>query len=497
MRALSNSSETIDSFAVIDIGSNSVRLVVFDVESGYPVPLHNESVSCGLGRGVGLDGALPDDAVECALDTVVRYTRFARNLDVGALELVATAAVRDASNGADFVAAILSRTGCEARILDGAEEARLAGLGVAAGFREPNGVVGDLGCGSLELIRIGPKGLGEAVTLPVGALRVDARFGGDLAKIEEEVAAQLKAVPWLGELAGQTFYAVGGSWRALARIHMAQRQHPLHIIHAYAIDRRPAEDFAGLIAGLGRKSLSRIPGVSPRRVDMLPAAAIVFRRVIAAGGPERVVFSAAGLREGLVYDRIVRQGTADDPLLAAAESMAEREGRFGDVGGRLHGWMSPLFLNRHKARDRLRLAACILSDVGWREHPDYRAEQAMLRVLRHPFLAIDHPERAFVALAIYTRYGGKPDADAVQAMLPLVSKRGQRRAEVLGRALRLAYRISGGDPDLLARSELSVADGSLQLKLPKDARLPDRAALERSFKNLARAARLTAGRIRA
>ena len=364
MRALTRQSDKLDSIGVIDIGSNSVRLVIFDVENGYPVPLHNESVSCGLGRGVGVDGALPDDAVECALGAIVGYTRFAREWGVDALDLVATAAVRDASNGADFIAAILSQTGCEVRILDGAEEARLAGLGVAAGFRAPQGIVGDLGCGSLELIRIGPKGLGEAVTLPLGALRLEAQFEGDLSEIEKVVAAQLEAVPWLGDVEGQTFYAVGGSWRALARIHMEQRGHPLHIIHAYAIEKRQAEEFAGLIAGLGRKSLSRIPSVSSRRIEMLPAAAVIFRQVIAACRPSQAVFSAAGLREGLVYDRIVRDGAVDDPLLAAAEALAEREGRFGDIGERLLSWTSPLYLNRHQARDRLRLAACTLSDIG-------------------------------------------------------------------------------------------------------------------------------------
>ena len=396
-------------FGVIDIGSNSVRLVVYDVADRHPVPLFNDRVFCSLGRGVGETGLLSKEARDSALHTITRYAGIAGQLGVNRLELVATAAIRDARNGARFAREIQKHTGCPVKVISGEEEARLAALGVAYGAPGADGLVGDLGNGSLELVELADGEVRNMASLPIGALRIMSQFKGNLAAARKEVERRLSELDWLKNTEGKSFYPVGGSWRALCRIHMEQMSAPLHIIHAYTLKAPAAREFADFITRLGPQTLSGIPSVPSRRLEMMPISAAIFGGVLSAARPATVVFSAAGIREGIVVDGVDPAELAEDPLLAAASSLAARDGRSGDIGPAFSDWMDPLYPRPRKERARLRLIAATLSDIGWREHPDYRARQTMMRILRYPFLAIDHPSRAAVAWAVYIRYGGKPD----------------------------------------------------------------------------------------
>jgi exopolyphosphatase/guanosine-5'-triphosphate,3'-diphosphate pyrophosphatase len=473
---------------VIDIGSNSIRLVVFDGLSRVPVLLFNERVICGLGRGVGPTGKLNPQGVELALVNLLRFTRLAEAMSVATLDLLATAAVRDAENGRAFVAEVERRCGHPVQVLGGDQEARLSALGVVAGLPEADGVMGDLGGGSLELVELQQGAIGHSATLPLGPLRLIDLSGDDRSQAAVEVARHLSQVAWLKELRGRSFYAVGGAWRALARVQMEQSDYPLYVIHGFTLARSKAAELATVIGQQGKRSLARLGSVSRRRAEALPYAAILLGGILDVGQPREVVFSSFGLREGFLYDRLPEDERRQDPLLIAARDFAQREGRFPDLGEDLVHWVAPLFEGEKRLSARLVAVTCHLADIAWREHPDYRAVQAYTRLLYYPFVGLDHIDRAFLAFAVFMRYGGSPEEAAAATARALLSEKLLQQARVLGLALRLAFSLSGGTGTMLARTRLALANRELLLSLPADGSLPPGEAIERRLKALAEAA---------
>ncbi|MDA1133089.1 MAG: Ppx/GppA family phosphatase, partial [Proteobacteria bacterium] len=316
--------------SVIDIGSNSVRLVVFEGLVRAPLPIFNEKILAGLGSGLATSGLLDAEGMERALAAIERFVAVSRALGAGLPEIVATAAVRDAQNGKDFVVAAEQRAGGRVRVLRGREEARFSALGVVASFPGADGLVADLGGGSLEFMLVDSGVLGEGFTLPLGPLRL---IGESSAMAKEIVDAAFARIDWLWkQTRGRNLYAVGGAWRNFARVDMARGQQVLHVVHHYAMDRDRVLSLAELLSGLTDRSMKGIAGISRRRQAALPMAAMVLGRTVAISGASRVVFSGAGLREGVVHDRLPADEAARDPLLAAAARMAERAGRAGENG---------------------------------------------------------------------------------------------------------------------------------------------------------------------
>lgn len=446
---------------VIDIGSNSVRLVVFEGPVRAPVAKFNEKVLCGLGRGLSDSGRLDAEGVETSLLALRRFVALAKRMGVGDLRAVATAAVRDAANGAEFVALAQRQCGLSIRVLAGDEEARFSAQGVVSGIPEADGVMGDLGGGSLELVTLEKGQPGEGLTLPLGPFRL---AGLSLEAAQSEIDRALAAVPWLKARRGRSLYLVGGAWRAMARIHMAQTNYPLHIIHHYRLGPAEADEITRLLARQGRESLSRLAGVPRRRLDTLPLAALVLRRLLKRAAPREIVFSAHGLREGMIYAALPETVRAEDPLLAAARDMAWAEGRFGEHGSELYAFTEPLFAGEDDACARLRQAACVLADTAWRVSPDYRGEQAFRRILHAPFGGIDHPGRAALALAVFVRYEGAVQ-EAVEAEVHgLIDPQAVGRALRLGLALRLANSLSGGAAGVLGEFNLVTEPRKLVLE---------------------------------
>jgi exopolyphosphatase/guanosine-5'-triphosphate,3'-diphosphate pyrophosphatase len=451
---------------IVDLGSNSVRLVVFEGLGRNPLAIFNEKAVLGLGRGLQNTGKLNEEAVPQALTVLERYGAVARGMGVRPLEVLATAAVRDAENGPAFAAAIAERMpGVPIRILDGEEEASLSADGVLLGFPEADGILGDLGGGSLELVELGQGRAGAIASLPLGAIRLADKADGDIGKARAIAEAELGRLPWLAHGKDRDLYLVGGAWRALAKIHIAQTAYPLSIVHHYVLRREEARDLCGLVMAATRRTLERLPGAPSKRLQDLPFAAVALRRLLRATGARRVVFSANGLREGWYarhLDPVVR---GEDPLLAAGREMAARFGRDTALPAALSAWTAPIFAGETPASGALRQAACWLSDIGSHDHPDYRAEQSFLRVLRQPGIGLDHHERAFLALAVALRYEPELDASWLSTARTLLDSVSLRRAEVLGAALRLAYTLSGGTPTLLAGTALHIGDGRLTLRL--------------------------------
>ncbi len=484
-------------FAVADVGSNSVRLVVYEHLARAPLPLFNEKAMCGLGRGLAATGRLNAEGVECALRALRRFAHIAEAMGAETLDVVATEAVRRAANGPEFLEAARAACGTEVHVLSGTEEARTAAAGVAFGFFEPDGVSGDLGGGSVDLARVGPDGPSPPYgSLPLGTLPVGEALARDgRAAAERLVEERLASLPWLeGAARGRAFYVVGGGWRALGRVSIAAADVPLKVVHDYALSAGEAARLGRRLARLSQAELASLPGMPRRRTETLQAAALVFEKVVQRLAPERVVFSAFGLREGRLFGHLGPEELARDPLIAGAELFGRSRARVPEIGDAVARWTVPLFLSEDAQARRLRLAACALSDTGWRGHPDGRALEAFFRIVQYPFVGLSHAERAFLAYAIHARYRGEPDDPFVRPALTLLAEPARRRAELLGAGLQLAYRISGGVPDLLDGSRLELlgdeggSGGEVVLHLAHAELAPDDDMLRTRLRTLARAA---------
>ncbi|MEO1091517.1 MAG: Ppx/GppA phosphatase family protein [Pseudomonadota bacterium] len=471
---------------LIDIGSNSVRLVVVDAACRAPLLKFNEKAMCGLGRDLPRTGRLSDAAMDATRLALTRYFGLTRAMGVDDLDVFATEAVRVATNGSEFAAEIEDTFGTKVHVLSGTEEARHAALGVVSEMPDADGVVGDLGGASLELAAVSAGAVHEAVSFPFGPFRVQGLNGS-----RKAIAAWLQTTID-GQFprargTGRTFYAVGGAWRAFAKLAMARLHHPLQIVDGYALDGTVALELARLASRRSTLSVSDLANVTRRRQDTLPAAALVLLAVLRALEPRRVVFSASGLREGRLFARLSARERALDPLLAAARRYGDHESRFGRVGERLVDWTDPLFGDDDEHRRRLRIAACHLSDVGWSTHPDYRDGYALDRVLHLPLPGIGHAERAFIALAVFHRYRGDLSSTLAQQASSLAGPEMAARAALLGHALQLAYRVSGATAHLLPASRLELGDDVVRLVLPDDGSLPQGEAVERRLGALAKA----------
>ncbi len=452
--------------AVVDLGSNSVRLVIFEGENRNPVQIFNEKAVLRLAKGMTSTGRLDSGAIAQAETVLHRYAAIARAMGATPFDVLATSAVRDAENGPEFVRNIVARLPeMRIKILSGAQEAELSAEGVLCGIPGADGILADLGGGSMELVRLDAGRIGPAVTLPVGVIRLADRSGDDLLKARAIVTDALDGVSFAGEAQGKDLYVSGGAFRALARIHIAQTGYPLNMVHHYTIGREEARDLAGVISEAGRKLIERMPGVPRRRIEDLPYAAVILRRLLRATGAARVVFSANGLREGWFTRLLPPEIRAEDPLLAASRDLTRGVIRDANLPPALVEWTAPLFANETPAQKRLRQAACWLSDIGCHEHPEYRAEQAFSRVLRQSGMALDHHARAFLSLTMALRYEAPPDAPYLAPARTLLDMHATRRAETLGTALRLAYTLSAGTPHLLAGTSLTLGNGRLVLGL--------------------------------
>jgi exopolyphosphatase/guanosine-5'-triphosphate,3'-diphosphate pyrophosphatase len=459
--------------AVVDIGSNSVRLVVYDGLRRSPSPIFNEKVLCGLGKGVAITGRLNEAAVSRALASLRRFRTLAKQIGVKQVFALATAAVREAENGEAFIDEAEKALGAGIRVLTGKEEARFAALGVLSGTPEADGLAGDLGGGSLELIDIKEGRLNDGVTLPIGPLRLIDLSGGDMDRAQALVDDYLAKTPILKQLKGRKFYAVGGAWRNLARVHMAQNDYPLHVLHHYQMTRAQAMSISELLAGLTPSSLKDVKDMSKARVDTLPYGAMILDRLMHFGEASDVVVSVYGVREGLLYSKLPRKKMQYDALLSSCWDFARRYARSPAHELELCDWTDQLFGKKALAETdeerRLRYAACLLADIGWRAHPDYRAERSLGMIAQAAFVGIDHPGRVFLALTVFYRYDGEAMRDD---MTRLLDDRQIERAHLLSSLFRLAYILSAAMPGMLPKIGLKL-NGDKQLVLTLPARLKD------------------------
>jgi len=458
-----SSKQTVHRSAVIDIGSNSVRIVVYEGPARAPAVIFNEKVAAGLGRGLSIDGRIAPEDAERGLLALRRYALLAKYMEVADLQCVATAAVRDAGNGPAFIAAA-AEAGLDIRLLSGEEEAEAAGYGVLSAIPDAHGIAVDLGGGSLELAEVANGKVGRRASFPLGVLRLPAlRKDGEQA-FERAIRKMLKSAGWPGEgLTGLPLYLVGGSWRALSRLDLELTKDPLAVLDQHTLPRTALRRLIRASKRLSFEDLRAIPGMASNRAATLPDAAALLAALVNILDVPEMTVSSSGLREGLLYQALDEDVRAQDPLIVAAEFEGRRLARFAPHGRAIADWIAPLFAGEAPADSRVRLAASLLSDVAWSANPDFRADRGTEIGLHGNWRSIDIPGRILLARALYAGFGGA-DSD-FPVMGNLVSADRLERARQWGLAIRLAQRLTGGVEAPLKASGIALVDGKLRLCL--------------------------------
>jgi exopolyphosphatase/guanosine-5'-triphosphate,3'-diphosphate pyrophosphatase len=457
--------------AVVDIGSNSVRLVIYEGLVRSPTVLFNEKAMVGLGRGLATTGKLDGEAVEATIAALRRFRFLADQAGAETVHALATAAAREADNGPAFIERAEEALDAPIRVLSGQEEAYFSALGIVCGFHNAEGIGGDMGGGSLELIDVTGTVVGEGITLPLGGIRLQETANGSPAAAQKIARDAFKKSDLLKAGKGRTFYAVGGTWRNIARLHMVARNYPLEVMHHYEMPVPEVEPFLTAMIDGVTDDTPGASGVSKGRRALIPYGAIVLLELLKVMKPARIVVSGLGVREGYLYSLLSASTQSMDPLIAAAEELAILRARSPLHSRELSDWsgttLKAFGFEETPEEVRYRQAACLLADIGWRAHPEYRGTQSLNIISHGSFIGVDHPGRAFIALANYYRHEGLMSDEASPAIRELATPRLVERARYLGAILRVAYLTSASMPGVIPSLYWRDAGEGLQLVIPQ------------------------------
>ena len=420
---------------VVDVGSNSVRLVVFDGAARSPAYFYNEKIMCALGAGMAKTGHLSPTGRERALSAMRRFKKLADGMGLSELTCVATAAVRDASDGRDFCKEVQRDTGLKIWVIDGKEEARLSAQGVLLGWPGAYGLVCDIGGSSMELAEISGGRVGRRVTSALGPLKLRDIKGGAKARNRHIKEVMSNLADRMGAQRDRLFL-VGGSWRAIARIDMLRRGYPLWVLHEYRMTRKSVAATVDYIRQSDMEDLRVRAGVSASRAALVPYAAEVLSRLVKTFKPKDIAISSYGIREGMLYEQMPQRLRDRDPLIEACRFAESKDARMPGFGKILNTFIAPLYKSAPAPRKRLVKAACLLHDVSWRAHPDYRAEVCFDNATRANLGGLKHAERIYLGLALLHRYSNKRENTRFEDLFDLVDEDTRQQAEILGKAMR-------------------------------------------------------------
>ncbi|CAM3127395.1 Ppx/GppA family phosphatase [Paracoccus nototheniae] len=461
---------------VVDVGSNSIRLVVFDGAARSPAYFYNEKVMAGLGQDMARTGRLNPKGIDRGFSALARFAALARAMKIEPLTCVATAAVREAEDGPDFQRRVEKETGLKLHVIDGEEEARLSAQGVLLGWPDARGLVCDIGGNSMELAEVADGKVGRRVTSQLGPFRLQQIAPDQLA---DHIAGVLRG---LAEQIGtdhDRIYLVGGSWRAIARLDMERSQYPMTVLHEYRMTPQAVSDTVDWIGQHDLNALRASVGISASRIELVPLASQVLSQMIEVFAPKELAVSSYGIREGLLYEHMSTTLRRRDPLIEAARFTEKQMARLPGFGKKLYQFLLPLFPDLPPERDRLMRAACLLHDTAWRAHPDYRAEACFDNVTRANMAALSHPERIYLGLALLHRYRNSRAQSQMEPLFKLLDDAQILEAEVLGKAMRFGAMFATDDPSDAASLRL-VDDKTLELRLtPTGRQLMGEVALSR------------------
>ncbi|MEZ5872603.1 MAG: Ppx/GppA phosphatase family protein [Nitratireductor sp.] len=458
--------------AVVDIGSNSVRQVIYEGLTRSPAVLFNEKVLCGLGQGIATTGRLNEQAVERAIAALRRFHALGRQAGVSQTHILATAAAREASNGPQFITRVEEMFGTDVMVLTGMMEAQYSAYGIKSGFHEPEGIVGDMGGGSLELVGVNGEIKG-GITLPLGGLRLAEMSGGSIEKARDIIKAEMAriSVAWPGTQ--RNFYAVGGTWRSLVKLHIARTHYPLMAVHDYHVPAKSFLAFCNRLAGEPIDTVVGIDAVSRNRRALLPYGALVMAQVLKTLKADMVIASSLGVREGYLYSLLPPEEQAKDSLLETARDLSILRARSPRHAQELADWSTMAFatLGTDETADetRYRIASCYLADIAWRAHPDFRAQQSLSVIANTGFVGISHEGRAYLALSNFHRYQGLGSKVKQPEIASMATPRIFTRARLLAAIFRVLYLYSASMAGVIPRLGLVARDDdSFVLTVPRD-----------------------------
>ncbi len=449
---------------IIDIGSNTVRLVVFEGASRAPRYFYNEKANCGLGIDLRQTGRLNPKGVKKTIQTLRRFISIMSGMKLKQVHFVATAAVRDAADGFQFVSQIERQFRIKIWVVSGEEEGILAASGVLMGWPEASGIVCDIGGSSLELAHLRNGLIHKSQSFQLGPLALNDfnRFGNTNAVyIEENLSVTKQEFPD----SVQDLFLVGGCWRALARIHMSRKDYPLKVLQGYRVSVQSLNDTLGFVLSSKTRTLSKISSSSRERLELLPNAICVLKALIYRFKPENVVFSGYGIREGVCYKQFSPGIRQMHPLLEACKYLETNRARFPGFGEVLYGWLRPIFANLTRNEETLYLAACYLHDTIWQAHPDYRPQVCFETVTGANLGGIDHEGRVFLALSLMSRYKTANFKGINEDILELLDEKTIGKAMILGAVMRLGSMLSVAVSSNLKKTRIFLQENNICLCL--------------------------------
>lgn len=460
------SSRALARVGVVDVGSNSVRMVVFDGAARSPAYFYNEKVMAGLGQGLAETGRLSPQGRDRALSALRRFALLAKGMGIAPLTCVATAAVREAEDGDEFCKLVEKETGLKLHVIDGREEARLSAQGVLLGWPEAEGLICDIGGSSMELAEVRNGQVGRRVTSALGPFRLQMVKGGKSAIRKHIHSVMTDLADQMGRDHDRV-YLVGGSWRAIARLDMERRKYPMTVLHEYRMDPSSVAQTLAWIENNDINALRSRTGTSAARMDLVPLASLVLHELMEQFSPKEIAVSSYGIREGMLYEQMPERLRRRDPLLEACRHAERSMARMPGFGKKLYGFIESLFAAANAEQLRLVKAACLLHDTTWRAHPDYRAEACFDNVTRANMGALSHPERVFLGLALLHRYKNSRAGSAMEPIFGLLTDAQIQEAEVLGKAMRFGAMFAIHSPQNAGALKLYQKRNVLELKLTK------------------------------
>ncbi|MXQ08824.1 exopolyphosphatase [Alphaproteobacteria bacterium GH1-50] len=458
------SARALSRIGVVDVGSNSVRLVIFDGAARSPAYFFNEKVMAGLGAGMAETGKLNPEGKARALSAIKRFQLLAQNMGIAPLTAVATAAVREAEDGPAFREEIRRETGLRLWVIDGEEEARLSAQGVLLGWPGAKGLVSDIGGSSMELAQLADGRVGKRISSKLGPQRLKNIPGGKKG-VKAHIRTEIKKLVDVVGNEPKRLFLVGGSWRAIARIDMDRRGYPLAVLHEYRMTRKDVLATVDYIANADLEELRLRTGLGESRMSLVPLASLVLKEMVKQIKPGEIAVSSYGIREGMLYEQMPQRLRDRDPLVEACRFIEQKDARIPGFGRRLYDFVSPLFGARNAPAKRLIKAACLLHDVSWRAHPDYRHEVCFDTVTRANLGGMNHQERIFLGLALLHRYKNNRDGSPFEPLFDLLEPEDIRWAEVLGKALRFGAMLTASEDDTMGKLRYFPKKERLELKL--------------------------------
>ena len=449
---------------IVDIGSNTVRLVVFDGPSRSPRYFYNEKVNCGLGVGLRQTKFLNNKGKQKAYKAIQRFCAVLKTMSIVEIYFVATSAIRDAKNGSEFIESLEKKFNIKIHVISGKEEGLLAASGVLLGWPKATGIVCDIGGSSLELAYLENGKIKTAQSFELGPLALQDYHVLGKSKLEV-IKLKLSKINKSFPNKINSLFLVGGCWRGLAKIHMNLTNYPLKVLQGYKVLVKNFDPTLEFISNTKNSELLQITSSSEERVKLLPDACIVLKAIYEKFCPRELFFSGYGIREGIIFCQFNKEIKKLDPLLQACFYLEKNRSRYPGFGKILFEWLLPIFPKIDNKQKKIFLAACYLHDTFWQAHPDYRSEVCFETVTGANLGGIDHSGRIFLALSLMSRYK-KTDLNKIdKKYLLLLNKKKIKQAIILGACMRLGAMLSVNILENLRKTKIYTKEKTLYLEM--------------------------------